>query len=119
MNRGGVLSRNCKMLNEQQTSQKRQVAYKVRIKDISEGQYVRVGGWEPNYVILGNDQKVSRINLIGTVVAKENANNYQSFLMDDGSGRISVRSFQDSNISIHHLPNLIYSQVFFPVIISP
>lgn len=77
-------------------SQKRQVAYKVRINDILNGQYVKEEGeWVPNYIQI-RDKKVSRINLIAVIVSKqeEENNNQQNLLIDDGSGRISIRSFE-------------------------
>ena len=80
-------------------SQKRQVAYKVRINDILKGEYVKEEGeWVPNYIKVG-DKKVSRINLMAVVVSKQNLENtnYQSLLIDDGSGKISIRSFEEGN----------------------
>lgn len=80
-------------------SQKRQVAYKVRINDILKGEYIKEEGeWVPNYVKVGS-KKVSRVNLMAVVVSKqdlENTNN-QSLLVDDGSGKISIRSFEENN----------------------
>jgi RPA family protein len=80
-------------------SQKRQVAHKVKIGDILIGEYVKEEGeWVPNYISIG-DHKVSRVNLIAVVVSKENLENSsnQSLLIDDGSGRISIRSFEEQN----------------------
>ena len=54
----------------QQSQQKRQVAYKVRIKNIIQGQYVK-DDVEPSYVISDN-QKISRVNILATIVAKSN-----------------------------------------------
>jgi len=80
-------------------TQKRQVAYKIRIKDILDGKYVREeGDWVPNYIEIGN-RKISRANIIATVVAKQplEGTNYQSILVDDGSGKIIVRSFEEND----------------------
>lgn len=75
---------------------KRQVAFKVRIKDLLNGRYVKEEGWEPNYIITKNQRRISRINLMGTVVAKANEERMgESIILDDGSGRISVRAFKD------------------------
>lgn len=79
--------------------QKRQVAYKVRVNDITKGEYVKEEGeWVPNYVKAG-DKKISRVNLMAVVVSKQNLEdtNSQNLLMDDGSGRISVRSFEENH----------------------
>ena len=69
------------------------MAYKVRIKNIIQGQYVK-DDVEPSYVISDN-QKISRVNILATIVAKSNTGNPQSMLLDDGSGKISVRFFQE------------------------
>ncbi|MBU0628352.1 MAG: hypothetical protein KKC75_04125 [Nanoarchaeota archaeon] len=80
-------------------SQKRQVAHKIRINDVLRGSYVKEEGeWSPNYVLVG-DKKVSRVNLMAVVVSKESPENtnHSNLLIDDGSGKISVRSFDGSN----------------------
>jgi len=68
---------------------KRQVAYKVRIEDLLRGSYVEEEGWTPNYLSLDDGRHVSRVNVIGTVVAEDE----QGVVLDDGTGTISVRSF--------------------------
>lgn len=78
-------------------SQKRQIAYKVKINDILKGEYVKEEGeWVPNYIRVG-DKKVSRVNLMAVVVSKQDLENtnYQNLLVDDGSGKISIRSFEE------------------------
>ncbi|MDP7141128.1 MAG: OB-fold nucleic acid binding domain-containing protein [Candidatus Woesearchaeota archaeon] len=80
---------------EEKTFQKREIAYKVRIKDIVEGKYVKNEGWQPNYIITSDSLKVSRINLIGVVISVEESPSYKSFTLDDSTGRISVKIFED------------------------
>ena len=77
---------------EQQAVQKRQVAYKVRVKDILNGTYVKEEGWLPNYIEIGGN-KVSRVNLIGAIVLKIDEGNV---VMDDGSGKIPLRVFENN-----------------------
>jgi len=75
--------------------QKRQIACKVRISDLINGKYVKEEGWTPNYIITKQGKHVSRINLIGTVISKGNdGQGYQSLIIDDGSGSISLRAFE-------------------------
>jgi len=75
--------------------QKRQIACKVRISDLTNGKYVKEEGWTPNYIITKQGKHISRINLIGIAISKnENEQNYQSLTIDDGSGNISLRSFE-------------------------
>ncbi|MDP7180775.1 MAG: hypothetical protein QF824_05905 [Candidatus Woesearchaeota archaeon] len=79
---------------------KRQIAYKVTIKDIAEGQYTKnEGEWSPNYIEIGNHQ-VSRVNIIGTVVvnAPDQTSPHKSVVLDDGTGNISVRTFENNGI---------------------
>lgn len=80
-------------------NQKRQVAHKVRIKDVLAGRYVKEEGWMPNYIETADKKQISRINLIGVIVSKqvEEGVNYQSILVDDGTGRISVKVFDENN----------------------
>ncbi|MEA2037720.1 MAG: OB-fold nucleic acid binding domain-containing protein [Nanoarchaeota archaeon] len=80
-------------------SQKRQVAYEVKINEIIKGSYVKEEGeWSPNYIEIGN-KKISRVNLMAAIVDKQNQENtkYQNLIIDDGSGRISIRSFEENN----------------------
>ncbi len=86
MNQNEDLSRKSKM----EESQKRQVAFKVRIKDIIDGKYIVEEGWQPNYIITCSGEKISRVNIIGTIVLKSDEENlnYKSVVLDDGTGKI-------------------------------
>jgi len=82
----------------EQTSQKRQTAYKVRIKDILENSYVKTEGWNLNYFLM-NGKKVSRVNIIGAAVSNiSEAPNFKNFDFDDGTARISIRDFGENII---------------------
>ena len=77
--------------------QKRQIACKARIADLINGNYIKEEGWTPNYIITKQGKHISRINLIGTVISKGNdGQDYQSLIIDDGSGNISLRAFEKS-----------------------
>ena len=76
--------------------QKRQIAYKARIKGLLGGRYVKEEGWTPNYIETGR-RKISRVNLIGTIVSKEDIESFQSLILDDGTGKITARSFEKNN----------------------
>ncbi|MBD3313363.1 hypothetical protein GF345_02890 [Candidatus Woesearchaeota archaeon] len=79
-------------------SQVRQTAIKARISHLINGRYVVQEGWEPNY-ILHNDSRISRANIIGVAVSKNQSefSNNTSIILDDGSGRINVRSFEENS----------------------
>ena len=76
----------------------RQTAFKVRISDLLNGKYVVQNGWEPNYM-LANGKNISRANIMGVVVSKQSNELSQNeiLILDDGSGRISARSFEERN----------------------
>jgi len=76
---------------------KREVAVKTKIKDILEGKYVKEEGWKPNYIITELRENISRANIIGVVVSEPNIEEKsQSLTIDDGSGRILLRSFENN-----------------------
>jgi len=85
---------------ENKPNQKRQVAQKLRIKELINGKYIKEEGWQPNYIITDDGKQISRVNLIGTVVSIPVGQdmNYQSIVLDDGTGRISIRSFDQNKI---------------------
>jgi len=79
--------------------QKRQVAYKASVKDLVEGDYVKQEGWQPNYILTKEGRRISRVNLMAAVVSiQDNAQDQKTMLIDDGTGSISVRSFEDTKI---------------------
>jgi RPA family protein len=85
--------------NQQKTTQKRQVAIKARISEITNGKYFKEEGWKPNYIITNTNKIISRANIIGVIVSEpsiETTN--QNITIDDGTGRITVRSFDDKLI---------------------
>ena len=83
------------MAGEEQ--QKRQIACKVRIKEILSGRYIKEDGWMPNYVETSDGRRISRVNIIGAIVARQEDGEvgYNSIVIDDGTGKISVRVFGD------------------------
>lgn len=78
-------------------SSKRQIAYKIMIGDLLKGKYVKQEGWEPNYVKIG-EKEISRVNLLGVVISKSDFEGYASGNIDDSSGSILMRSFEDKTI---------------------
>jgi len=75
--------------------QERQVAVKVKIKEIMEGSYVVEEGWKPNYLLTKGGKKVSRANVVGVVLDKEERGAIANLVLDDGSGKIVIRSFEE------------------------
>jgi len=82
--------------NPQQTTQKRQIAIKARISEIINGKYFKEEGWKPNYIITNTNKIISRANIIGVIVSEPSTETTnQNITIDDGTGRITVRSFDD------------------------
>lgn len=82
---------------EQKQDFRRQVAIKLWISDLLNGQYIKEEGLRPNYVILKDGRKVSRINILGTVVSINTDTGYRNCYIDDSSGKLSVRSFEPND----------------------
>ena len=80
---------------QQETFQKRQIAHKVKISDILSGSFVK-DEFSAGYVRL-NNVNISRVNIIATVVYKSEGASYNSAIIDDGTGKILVRSFENSD----------------------
>ncbi|MFH1592901.1 MAG: OB-fold nucleic acid binding domain-containing protein [Candidatus Woesearchaeota archaeon] len=77
--------------------QARQTAYKVWISDLISGEYRKEQGeWDPNYVLV-KDKKISRVNVIATVLDKSSEGDfgYAYIELDDGSGKIRVKAWKD------------------------
>lgn len=84
---------------QQNTFQKRQIAHKVRIFDILNGALVR-DDLSAGYIKL-NDVNISRVNIIATIVYKPEEHNYTSAVIDDGTGRIQLRTFENKSIFLN------------------
>ena len=78
---------------EQKAFQKRQVAYKLNISDILNGNLEKE---ELSGNIRLSNTNVSRVNIIATVIYKSEEFNYSSAVIDDGTGKIQLRSFENS-----------------------
>ncbi len=81
---------------EQKQQFKREVAVKLRVSDLINGQYIKEEGMRPNYVLLKDGRKVSRVNILGTVVSVNLDTGYKSIYIDDGTAKLSVRSFEQN-----------------------
>ena len=76
--------------------QKRQVAYKISIATILNSAFAK-DETSAGYIKV-NDLVISRANIIGILVSKNEAQNSSSAIIDDGTGRINLRTFEPSNV---------------------
>jgi RPA family protein len=75
---------------------KRNIAYKLRIEDISNGKPV-IENERFSFMDL-NGKKIVRVNVVGSIVEKYASEGDKKFLfitIDDGSGQIKLKSFGD------------------------
>ena len=78
--------------------QQRQVAYKVWISDLVNGKYIKEEGeWDPNYILVRDKIKVSRVNIIASLVNKykSESSEYSYITIDDGSSDINVKAWRE------------------------
>ena len=80
---------------EQQTVE-RQTAKIASIGEIIAGTYIKQEGWDPNYVKTRKGDAISRVNCIGVVVTIPETG--QSLFVDDGTGRVEIRTYENNNL---------------------
>jgi RPA family protein len=79
----------------------RQTTIKTRISDVVNSKFIKKEGMEPSYILTELGQKISRANLVGTIVDKfmSEDGNYSSITVDDDYDSIRIKAFkEDSNI---------------------
>jgi len=78
--------------------QKRQIAHKIAVEEVINSRYMGTDDLNPNYIEIGG-RGISRVNIIGIVIQKSEIINYKNLVVDDGTGKLSARVFED-NISL-------------------
>ena len=74
----------------------RESTKKVCVQDLVEAEYVHENDQKPNYLVLKNQEKIQRINLLAIIVSIEKIGTISSFLLDDGTGKITARFFEEN-----------------------
>ncbi|MBI1934913.1 hypothetical protein HYS31_00585 [Candidatus Woesearchaeota archaeon] len=77
--------------SQEKSFQKRDVAYKTSVFDVLNRELVMDGMF--SHIIFGNI-KVSRANIIATLVNKQELPNCTAGIIDDGTGRVLLKSFE-------------------------
>ena len=72
---------------------KRKTAKKLFVNDILTSTYIKRPGWEPSGIITRYGE-ISRVNIVGVIVSKEENDNNILFILDDGTGNIQIRMFE-------------------------
>lgn len=76
-------------------------AEKVAIQELEEGKYIEDKEQNPNYIIIGENKKIFRINVIAALVHKESRGSITSILIDDGTGKIVLRMFEENKAALN------------------
>src|SRR3989344_4464979 len=79
---------------EETTFQKRQVAYKVPVSLILESSFQK-DELSAGFIQI-NELKIARVNIIGTIVYTSDKAASWSATLDDGTGRINLRTFEQN-----------------------
>ena len=74
----------------------RQVAVKTTINLLLSGTYMQEDEQSPNFLLTIYDQKIYRLNLVATILNKEQQGIITNFLIDDGTGTIILRFFEEN-----------------------
>jgi len=84
---------------------KRNVAYKVWISQLVNNKYVKQEGEFESSYIEANGKKISRVNIIATVVNKFSSDDrgYISITIDDGSSEIRLKTWGDDSKMIANI----------------
>lgn len=84
-------------------AEKRQVAHKMRIGDMLNGNIIYNG--DRFSALEALNKRISRVNLICNIVDKYSnpEKSYNSITVDDGTGQIKVKAFSDSSILLENL----------------
>jgi RPA family protein len=75
----------------------RQTAKKVRIWDIVNGEWVKKGGTEPNYIKTRYGEIVARVRILATIVGKfvSKDKKFGSLTLDDGTDTVRIKFFKE------------------------
>jgi RPA family protein len=74
----------------------RQTAVKITIGKLLSCKYVEQNDNEPNYLELPSGEKLYRLNLMAIVLDKERVGAITNLLVDDGTGKVVLRSFEEN-----------------------
>lgn len=74
----------------------RQTAIKVTIGTLLFCNYVEQNDADPNYLELSSGERLYRLNLVAVILNKENVGAITNLLVDDGTGKIVLRSFEEN-----------------------
>ncbi|MBT3814038.1 hypothetical protein HOE37_01260 [Candidatus Woesearchaeota archaeon] len=82
----------------EQNKFERHTAVKTIIKELLTGEYVQEKENNPNYLLSSSKEKIHRLNVMGIILTKEILGSVVNILIDDGTGQINLRFFEENKI---------------------
>lgn len=79
-------------------------AVRLTIQNILQGTYIQESEQNPNYLLLENNQKVYRLNVVAVVLDQQKIGSLTNLLVEDGTGKIVVRFFEEQKNLTHCTP---------------
>lgn len=73
----------------------RYIAVKVPLFYISHGTYAQEDAESPHFLLAPDNTKLYRLNVMATILGKELQGNITNIYVDDGTGKVTVRSFEE------------------------
>jgi RPA family protein len=83
---------------EETKSFERQTALKTTIQELLLGDYIQEDENTPNYLLTKSGTKIYRCNLMAIILSKEQQGSITNILVDDGTGKITLRSFEKNEV---------------------
>jgi len=74
----------------------RQSAVKTVIRELLQAEFHQETESKPNFITLNSGEIVFRVNVLGIVLRKEKQGNITNLLVDDGTGNMVVRLFEEN-----------------------
>jgi len=104
-------------------------AEKISIQELEAGEYIEEKEQNPNYILINENKKIFRINIVATIVHRELRGSVTSILIDDGTGKMILRLFEENkdtlNLEVGEVVQIIgkmrifnYEKYIFPEIIK-
>lgn len=75
----------------------RATAIKIAIIELIKGEYIQEKEQNPNYLKTNDGRAVYRINTLGIVASKDKVGSMTNMLLDDGTGQIILRFFEENS----------------------
>ena len=74
----------------------RPAAVKLLLGDLSSGSYIEEDEQSLNYFLTADQRRAYRLNVLGIIIDKQKQGNITNFLLDDNTGKMVMRTFEEN-----------------------